>query len=141
MFFLIQFKSIYRIFNFEKETEEDKLKRQVEEKMEENLKLKEEIENKLKYIKILLVTGVIMLAIIIAILIKVCFCKKKKKTKLKNSSAVELHNTNKKKINSNDVNNEIETFSRLSDSARMNLLDDIFKNFDDLWNKFNENKN
>ena len=104
-----------------KETEEDKLKRQVEEKMEENLKLKEEIENKLKYIKILIVTGVIMLVIIIAILIKVCFCKKKKKIKFKNSSAVELHDTNKKKINSNDVNNEIEDSS-------YNILNSSLKN-------------
>ena len=86
--------------------------------MEENLKLKKEIENKLKYIKILLVTGVIMLAIIIAILIKVCFCKKKKRIKVNNSSTVELRNKEKNKINSN---NEIEDSS-------YNILNSSLKN-------------
>ena len=124
-----------------KETEEDILKRQVEEKMEENLKLKEEIENKLKYIKILLVTGVIMLAIIIAILIKVCFCKKKKKTKLKNSSAVELHNTNKKKINSNNVNNEIEDSSYNILNSSLKNLSNISSNDISLQNNSSSDNN
>ena len=38
--------------------EENRLKNNYEQKMKENLLLKQEIENKLKYIKILLVTGV-----------------------------------------------------------------------------------
>ena len=101
--------------------DEDKLKKEVEAKMKENLLLKEEIENKLKYIKILLVTGVVMLVIIIAILIKTCFCKKKKKIKPTGSNTVELPDTKKNKKNSVPENNEIEESS-------YNILNNSLKN-------------
>ena len=42
-----------------------------------------------------------------------------------------LYNILETKMPETDVNNEIETFSKLSDSAQMDLLDDIFKNFDE----------
>ena len=42
-----------------------------------------------------------------------------------------LYNILETKMPETDVNNEIETFSKLSDSEQMDLLDDIFKNFDE----------
>ena len=80
--------------------EEDKLKNDYEEKMKENLLLKQQIENKLKYIKILFVTGVIMLLIIIFIIIKICIGKRKKKNNIE-SKVVELKNSPKNNLNSN----------------------------------------
>ena len=59
--------------------EESKLKEDYDEKLKENLLLKEQIENKLKYIKILLITGGIMLLIIIIIIFKIFLDKKKTK--------------------------------------------------------------
>ena len=88
--------------------EEDKLKNDYEEKMKENLLLKQQIEDKLKYIKILFVTGIIMLLIIIFILVKMCIGRKKNKiipiapkmselknfTKIDNSSNSRIANSN-----------------------------------------------
>ena len=74
-----------------------------EEKMKENLLLKQQIENKLIYIKILLVTGGIMLFIIIFILFKMRCCKKEKTEKkeyIQNNSN-EVKNQNN--INNNDL--------------------------------------
>ena len=100
-----------------KEPAEDKYKKDLEEKMKENLLLKQQIEDKLKYIKILLTTGVI----IIFILIKNCFCKKKKKIKLGKSSSVELPDKKKNKKKSNHQANEIEDSS-------YNILNGSLKN-------------
>ena len=81
----------------------EKRKNEYEEKMKENLLLKQQIENKLIYIKILLVTGGIMLFIIIFILFKMRCCKKEKTEKkeyIQNNSN-EVKNQNK--INNNDL--------------------------------------
>ena len=80
-----------------------KRKNEYEEKMKENLLLKQQIENKLIYIKILLVTGGIMLFIIIFILFKMRCCKKEKiekKEYIQNNSN-EVKNQNN--INNNDL--------------------------------------
>ena len=104
-----------------KESEEDKFKKDLEEKMKENLLLKQQIEDKLKYIKILLSTGVIMLIIIIFILVKNCFCKKKKKIRLSKSSSLELPDKKKNKIKANRQRSEIEDSS-------YNILNSSLKN-------------
>ena len=81
----------------------EKRKNEYEEKMKENLLLKQQIENKLIYIKILLVTGGIMLFIIIFILFKMRCCKKEKTEKkeyIQNNSN-EVKNQNN--INNNDL--------------------------------------
>ena len=81
----------------------EKRKNEYEEKMKENLLLKQQIENKLIYIKILLVTGGIMLFIIIFILFKMRCCKKEKiekKEYIQNNSN-EVKNQNN--INNNDL--------------------------------------
>lgn len=122
--------------------DEDKFKKEVEAKIKENLLLKEEIENKLKYIKILLVTGVIMLLIIIAILIKSCFCKKKKKIKPTESNIVELPDAKKNQRNSIPENDGIEESSynilnnSLKNSSNISLNDANIQN-----NLSNDNKN
>ena len=82
---------------------DEKRKNEYEEKMKENLLLKQQIENKLIYIKILLVTGGIMLFIIIFILFKMRCCKKEKiekKEYIQNNSN-EVKNQNN--INNNDL--------------------------------------
>ena len=104
-----------------KESEEDKFKKDLEEKMKENLLLKQQIEDKLKYIKILLSTGVIMLIIIIFILVKNCFCKKKKKIRLSKSSSLELPDKKKNKIKVDRQRSEIEDSS-------YNILNGSLKN-------------
>ena len=81
----------------------EKRKNEYEEKMKENLLLKQQIENKLIYIKILLITGGIMLFIIIFILFKMRCCKKEKTEKkeyIQNNSN-EVKNQNN--INNNDL--------------------------------------
>jgi hypothetical protein len=78
-------------------------RKEYEEKMKENLLLKQQIENKLIYIKILLITGGIMLFIIIFILFKMRCCKKEKTEKkeyIQNNSN-EVKNQNN--INNNDL--------------------------------------
>lgn len=85
--------------------EESKIKEDYDEQLKENLLLKEQIENKLKYIKILLITGGIMLLIIIIILFKIFLDKKKTKKNKKDTELVELQNSGKNKIN---LNNSIE---------------------------------
>ena len=75
--------------------EKDILKNDYEEKMKENLLLKQQIEEKLKYIKILFVTGIIMLLIIIFILVKTCIGRKKNKIIPINPKMAELKNFKK----------------------------------------------
>jgi len=82
--------------------EEDKLKNDYEEKMKENLILKQQIEDKLKYIKILFVTGIIMLLIIIFILVKKCIGRKKNKIIPIEPKMAELKNLQKFDNNSNN---------------------------------------
>ena len=79
--------------------EENRLKNNYEQKMKENLLLKQEIENKLKYIKILFVTGAIMLIIIIIILIRMCIGRKKK-----NIIPIDIKKAEVKTIKNNDDN-------------------------------------
>lgn len=78
--------------------EENKLKNDYDEQLKENLLLKEQIENKLKYIKILLITGGIMLLIIIIILFKLFLDKKRKKKNKIDTEIVELQNSGKNKM-------------------------------------------
>ena len=66
------------------DTEKQKLENDYQKKLEENNKLKQQIENNIKYIKILLTTGVIMFSIILFILIKIIF-------NYKNSQKLGLH--------------------------------------------------
>ena len=62
-----------------KEEMEEKLKTEYEEKLKENILLKQEIDNKIRYITILSVTGGIMLLLIIFIVIKICINRKMKR--------------------------------------------------------------
>ena len=127
-----------------KESEEDKFKKDLEEKMKENLLLKQQIEDKLKYIKILLSTGVIMLIIIIFILVKNCFCKKKKKIRLSKSSSLELPDKKKNKIKANRQRSEIEDSSynilnsSLKNSTNISSNDISFQNNSNFDNNINE---
>ena len=82
--------------------DEDKLKNEYEEKMKENLLLKQQIEDKLKYIKILFVTGIIMFLIIIFILVRICIRKKKEKIIQIESKSSELKSPKKSVNNSNN---------------------------------------
>ena len=114
------------------EKDEDKLKNDYEEKMKENLLLKQQIEDKLKYIKILFVTGVIMLLIIIFILIRICIGRKKKKliplepkfTELKNSknkSNNKIERSNYNLLNSNSDLSISNTISIYSNNKNLNV--------------------
>ena len=75
--------------------EKQKLENDYQKKLEENNKLKQQIENNIKYIKILLTTGVIMFSIILFILIKIIF-------NYKNSKTLGLHLSSNSSIKSND---------------------------------------
>ena len=85
--------------------EENKLKNEYDKQLKENVLLKEQIENKLKYIKILLITGGIMLLIIIIIIFKIFYDKKKKKKNKTDTAVFELQNSRKNIVN---INNNIE---------------------------------
>ena len=132
----------------------EKRKNEYEEKMKENLLLKQQIENKLIYIKILLVTGGIMLFIIIFILFKMRCCKKEKTDKkeyIQNNSN-EVKNQNN--INNNDLGesgyNLIKSnMSKINDSLnissnnynRQNISDNNNSNIiENKKNNLNENK-
>ena len=95
--------------------EEDKLKNDYEEKMKENLLLKQQIEDKLKYIKILFVTGIIMLLIIIFILVKMCIGRKKNKIIPIAPKMSELKNF--KKIDNNLSNSDLSISNSISISS------------------------
>ena len=116
--------------------EEDKRKNDYEEKMKENLILKQQIENKLKYIKILFVTGIIMLLIIIFILVKMCVGKKKNKIipiepkmaelknfqKFDNSSNSRIAKSNYNLLNSDlSISNSISISSSNSNQNNNNI--------------------
>ncbi len=116
--------------------EEDKLKIDYEEKMKENLLLKQQIEDKLKYIKILFVTGIIMLLIIIFILVKTCIGRKKNKIipinpkmaelknfkKIDNSSNSRIANSNYNLLNSDlSISNSISISSNNSYPNNRNI--------------------
>ena len=116
--------------------EEDKLKNDYEEKMKENLLLKQQIEDKLKYIKILFVTGIIMLLIIIFILVKMCIGRKKNKIipiapkmselknfkKIDNSANSRIANSNYNLLNSDlSISNSISISSNNSYSNNRNI--------------------
>jgi hypothetical protein len=126
----------------------------IKEKMKENLLLKQQIENKLIYIKILLVTGGIMLFIIIFILFKMRCCKKEKTEKkeyIQNNSN-EVKNQNN--INNNDLGesgyNLIKSnMSKINDSLNIssnnynsqNISDNNNSNIiENKKNNLNENK-
>ena len=114
--------------------EQDKIKIDYEQKRRENLLLKQEIENKLKYIKILLVTGVIMLIIIIIILIRICIgCKKKKniipidpkKAEVKNiQNNVDQLNNKIEKSNYNLLNSDLSISNTISISSSSQFKND-----------------
>ena len=116
--------------------DEDRLKNDYEEKMKENLLLKQQIEDKLKYIKILFVTGIIMLLIIIFILVKMCIGRKKNKIipiapkmpelknfkKIDNSSNSRIANSNYNLLNSDlSISNSISISSNNSYSNNTNI--------------------
>ena len=120
--------------DIDKEQEQDKIKIDYEQKRRENLLLKQEIENKLKYIKILLVTGVIMLIIIIIILIRICIgCKKKKniipidpkKAEVKNiQNNVDQLNNKIEKSNYNLLNSDLSISNTISISSSSQFKND-----------------
>jgi len=116
--------------------EKDILKNDYEEKMKENLLLKQQIEEKLKYIKILFVTGIIMLLIIIFILVKTCIGRKKNKIipinpkmaelknfkKIENSLNSRIANSNYNLLNSDlSISNSISISSNNSYSNNRNI--------------------
>ena len=63
------------------DTEKQKLETDYQKKLEENNLLKKQIEKNIKYIKILLTTGIIMFSIILFILIKILYNYKKNNNK------------------------------------------------------------
>lgn len=111
----------------ENEKGEEKMKDEYEEKVKENLLLKQQIEIKLKYIIILGITGGMMLLIIIFIGIKSCIdCKMKKRIKqIPFEQKIEL-NENEMKNNKNEKVNIDQSNNNLLNS---DLSNNVSKNF------------
>lgn len=81
------------------DTEKQKLETDYQKKLEENNLLKQQIEKNIKYIKILLTTGIIMFLIIVFILIKILYNCKKNNNK---SSQIEIDQSILKNIKIKD---------------------------------------
>ena len=112
----------------EHEKEEEKMKGEYEEKVKENLLLKQQIEIKLKYITILGITGGMMLLIIIFIGIKTCIdCKYKKSINLIpfepkiDSIENEMKNNKNEKVNIDQSNNNLLINPELSNNISINF--------------------
>ena len=130
-----------------KEEMEEKLKTEYEEKLKENILLKQEIDNKIRYITILSVTGGIMLLLIIFIVIKICINRKKEENKsiqidqnnelMKNNYNVKarkkISKNNNNILNLDSSNNNLKNNSELKDNSLFNnseLNEDNGKNLD-----------
>ena len=96
--------------------QKEQLESDYKKKLEENNKLKKQIEKNIKYIKILLTTGIIMLSIIIYISIKLYLKYLRKKSipeKIK-----KIQKIKKSKINNQDINSENKILSSTNSSIK-----------------------
>jgi hypothetical protein len=122
--------------------EREKLENDYQKQLEENNKLKQQIEKNIKYIKILLTTGVIMFSIILFIFIKILInCKKTKsikKNKNQNQNKNQLQDTNV--ISSNSSINK-SNYNLLDSEKNINISSNNIsmseENNNDLSNKNN----
>ena len=96
--------------------QKEQLEYDYKKKLEENNKLKKQIEKNIKYIKILLTTGIIMLSIIIYISIKIYLKYLRKKSipeKIKKTQKIK-----KSEINNQDINSENKILSSTNSSIK-----------------------
>ena len=116
--------------------ERQKLENDYQKKLEENKKLKQQIEKNIKYIKILLTTGVIMFSIILFIFIKILINYKKTKSIKKNKNK----NNNINVISSNSSINK-SNYNLLDSEKNINISSNNIsiseENNNDLSNKNN----
>ena len=104
------------------EQQKEQLESDYNKKLEENNKLKKQIEKNIKYIKILLTTGIIMLSIIIYILIKLYLKYSRQKSIQKQIKKLRIE---KSKNNNEDKNKEKKIISSSNSSilkSNYNLL-------------------
>lgn len=107
--------------------EEEKFKNDLEEKMKENRLLKEQIENKLKYIKILFITGIILFLIIVFILIQICIGKKKKRLNQKEPQIPQIQELKKSQNNDINLNSRIDksNFNIINSKSNLSISTSI----------------
>ncbi len=107
------------------DTEKQKLETDYQKKLEENNLLKKQIEKNIKYIKILLTTGITMFSIIVYISIKIIVGYTKKK-----SNSMEINNSKLKqsKIDNNNLNISNER-SNISSSTNSSIQESNFNLF------------
>ena len=107
------------------EQQKEKLESDYKIQLEENNKLKKQIEKNIKYIKILLTTGIIMFSIIVYISFKIIVKYTKKK-----SNSIEINNSKLKqsKIDNNNLNISNER-SNISSSTNSSIQESNFNLF------------
>ena len=136
----------------ELEKEEQKLMNDYKEKMEENNLLKKQIEKNIKYIKILLTTGIIMFLIIVFTIIKLYLnCKKNNlsqidiKSSLRNAqiggSKISLQNQEPNKVQISSSSSIAKSSYNLLDSEKSINISSQNISISELNNSSNNNNN